>query len=360
MRTLDRRALNRATLARQFLLDRSDRSPLEAVDHLVGLQAQAPLAPYVALWSRLVDFRPQSLAEPVADGRAMRVTVMRATIHLVTAADARGLRPLLQSMLERRFFSSPYARNLVGVDLADVNARARELFAGGPLTRPQLSKGLQRWWPDRDPASLAYAVTFQVPLMHVPPRGVWGRTGPVAYSPYQTDDSTVDIGAVVKRYLGAFGPASVRDVQAWCGLTRLGEVVQRLGRDLETFRDEHGVELYGLPDAPRPDPDTPAPPRFLPEYDNVLLSHADRSRVNPDGHPVPLLPGNGAAAGTVLIDGCFRATWRLDRERRTVRVAPMGRLTRTERSDVTRQAHGLARFVLDDAGRVEFSKDPNG
>jgi hypothetical protein len=359
MRTLDRRTLNRATLARQFLLDRSHQSPLEAVDHLVGLQAQAPLAPYVALWSRLVDFQPRSLAEPVADGRAMRVTVMRGTIHLVTAADAGSLRALLQSMLERRFASSPYARHLVGVDLAEVQARARELLAHGPLTRPQLSKGLRRWWPDRDPASLAYAVTFQVPLVHVPPRGLWGRTGPVAYEPYEVQGSTVDADAVVKRYLGAFGPASVRDAQAWCGLTRLGEVMRRLADDLETFRDEHGVQLYDLPDAPRPDPDTPAPPRFLPEYDNVLRGHADRSRVNPAGHPVPLLPGNGAAAGTVLIDGCFRAIWRVDRERRTLRVAPMGRLTRTERSDLTREAHQLAAFLLDGGGRVELGKDPN-
>jgi hypothetical protein len=360
MRTLDRRTLNRATLARQFLLDRSDQSPLEAVDHLVGLQAQAPLAPYVALWSRLVDFQPQTLAEPVADGRAMRVSVMRGTIHLVTAADAGSLRALLKSMLERRFANSPYARHLIGVDLAEVQARARELLVHGPLTRPQLSKGLQQWWPDRDPASLAYAVTFQVPLAHVPPRGLWGRTGPIAYWPYHVDPSTVDVDDVVRRYLGAFGPASVRDAQAWCGLTRLGEVMQRLGKDLETFRDEHGVQLYDLPDAPRPDPETPAPPRFLPEYDNVLLSHADRGRVNPDGHPVPLLPGNGAAAGTVLIDGSFRALWRLDREQSTVRIAPLGRLTRIQRSDVTREAHRLARFVLNGPGRVEFSKDPNG
>ena len=360
MRTLDRRTLNRATLARQFLLDRSDRSPLEAVDHLLGLQAQAPLAPYVALWSRLVDFRPRTLAEPVADGRAKRVTVMRGTIHLVTAADAAALRVLLQSMLERRFASSPFARNLVGVDLAEVQARARELLAHGPLTRPQLSKGLQQWWPDRDPASLAYAVTFQVPLVHVPPRGLWGRTGPVAYEPYDIEGSTVDVDQVVKRYLAAFGPASVRDAQAWCGLTRLGEVMRRLGGELETFRDENGVALYDLPDAPRPDPDVPAPPRFLPEYDNVLLGHADRTRVNPDGHPVPLLPGNGAAAGTVLVDGSFRAIWRLDRDRATIEIAPKGRLTRTERSDLIREAHHLVKFLIDGPGRVEFSKDPNG
>ena len=358
MRTLDRSTLNRATLARQLLLERSDRSPAGAVDHLVGLQAQAPLAPYLALWSRLVDFRPQSLAELVADGRAVRVTVMRGTIHLVTAADAGGLRALLQSMLERRFTSSPFARNLAGVDLAEVQARARQLLTDGPMTRPQLSQGLQRWWPDRDPASLAYAVTFQVPLVHVPPRGVWGRTGPIAYAPYEAK-STVDVDTVVLRYLGAFGPASVQDIQTWCGLTRLGEVVDRLRARLDTFRDENGVELFDLPDAPRPDPDTPAPPRFLPEYDNILLSHADRRRVNPDGHPVPLLPGNGAAAGTVLVDGFFRALWKLDRPRGALTVTPLGKLTRAERSALTREARALLAF-LGHHGPVEIGKDPNG
>jgi hypothetical protein len=357
MHTLDRAALNRATLARQFLLERSDHSPAGTVDHLVGLQAQAPLAPYVALWSRLVDFRAEALAEQVADGRAVRVTVMRGTIHLVTAADAGPLRALLQSMLERRFASSPFARNLTGVDLAEVQVRARELLAYGPMTRPQLSQGLQQWWPDRDPASLAYAVTFQVPLVHVPPRGVWGRTGPVAYTPYDVDPSTVDVDGVVLRYLGAFGPASVRDVQTWCGLTKLGEVVKRLHGRLERFRDEHGVELYDLPDAPRPDPDTPAPPRFLPEYDNLLLSHADRTRVNPDGYPVPLLPGNGANAGTVLIGGDFQGAWQLDRAEGRLRINPYRRLNRTERSELTAEGHRLLLFLTGAAGTVELSKD---
>src|SRR5262249_36099897 len=160
------------------------------------------------------------------------------------------------------------------------------------------------------------------PLVHLPPRGVWGRTGPVSYQPtgswladstQDTPQSSVDVDRMVLRYLGAFGPASVRDVQTWSGLTRLGEVLARLRPELVTFRDEGGVELYDLPDAPRPDPETPAPPRFLAEYDNVLLSHADRARVNPDGHQVPLLPGNGANAGAFLLDGDFRGTWALRR-----------------------------------------------
>jgi hypothetical protein len=346
MRTLDRPTLNRATLARQLLLERSDHGPAEAVDHLVGLQAQAPLAPYVGLWSRLADFQPDSLGDLVADGRAVRVTVMRGTIHLVTAADAGRLRALLQSMLERRFASSPFARNLAGVDLAEVSVRARQLLAHGPLTRPQLSKGLQQWWPDRDPASLAYAVTFQVPLVHVPPRGVWRRTGPIAYAPYEAE-STVDIDTLVLRYLGAFGPASVRDIQAWCGLTKLGEVVQRVAGRLERFRDERGVELYDLPDAPRPDPDAPAPPRFLPEYDNVLLGYADRSRVIHEELRRMVFTDADRGWAWVLVDGLARAAWRIDRDREaaTMVVRSAAPLPQPERTAVAEEGERLLAFA---------------
>jgi hypothetical protein len=148
-------------------------------------------------------------------------------------------------------------------------------------------------------------------------------------------------------------------MQTWCGLTRLGEVVERLGTRLERFTDEHGARLYDLPDALRPDPDTPAPPRFLPEYDNVLLSHADRRRVNPDGHPVPLPPGNGASVGTVLVDGDLRALWRLDRARGSLTITPHGTLTRAQRTALTAEARALL-VLLGYDGPVEFGKDPTG
>jgi hypothetical protein len=369
MPTLSQRALNRATLDRQLLLSRADRGPAEVVEHLVGLQAQAPLAPYVALWSRLTEFRPETLAELVTRGDVIRTTLMRATIHLVTARDAGPLRTLLQPTLERRFASSSFARHLVGVDHAELLALGRELLATGPLSRVELGARLAERWPDRDQASLAYAITFQLPLIQLPPRGVWGELGPIRYAmarPVQsTPDTPIGPEAVVIRYLGAFGPASVKDIQTWSGLTRLREVVERLRPRLYPVRDEPGTELFDLPDAPRPDPDTLAPPRFLPEYDNLLLSHADRARVIPDRRPVPLYPGNGATFGTVLVDGCYRADWRLDtdlktagtkktdtkkrsttkkdtpKEIATLRVQPFARLSRVDRAAVEREAYQL-------------------
>ena len=359
VRTLSRRHLNRATLARQLLLGRAERTAADAIGHLVGVQAQAPLAPYVSLWSRLVDFRPAELADLLTTGQAVRTTLMRATIHLVVAPDARPLHALLRPMLERRFATSPYARHLDGLDLTEVRRRALELLEREALTRPRLSEGLRQWWPDRDPASLAYAVTFAEPLVHMPPRGVWGRTGPVSYRPTggwlsdSTQDTPQSLDEMVLRYLGAFGPASVRDVQTWSGLTRLGEVVTRLRPGLVAFRDEGGVELFDLPDAPRPDPETPSPPRFLAEYDNVLLSHADRARVNPAGHQVPLLPGNGANAGTFLLDGDFRGTWGLDRAEATLRIRPFSQVTRAEKTALSGEAEGLMTFLTEGKGTIE-------
>jgi hypothetical protein len=170
------------------------------------------------------------------------------------------------------------------------------------LERQLLLRRAERW-PGRDPGSLAYAVTHLVPAVQVPPRGIWGRSGPAAFTTTEAwlggqAAPGAEPGGLVLRYLAAFGPASVRDMQAWCGLTRLGEVAERLRPRLRVFRGADGRELFDLPDAPRPDPGPPAPPRFLPEYDNVLLSHADRSRIIPGRRSVPLPPGHGGSRGT--------------------------------------------------------------
>jgi DNA glycosylase AlkZ-like len=309
------RALNRALLARQLLLERRAMPVEAALEHLVGVQAQAPDAPYVALWSRLARFRTDELATAMLDRRAVRAPLMRATIHLATAADARELRHVVQPVLDRSFAGSPFPRQLDGVDLAELIAAGRALLAEAPRTRVELSRRLSERWPDNDAASLAYAITYRVPLVQIPPRGVWRQGGLATWA--AMDDwvpgppPATSAAEVVLRYLGAFGPATVRDVQTWSGLTRLREVTDGLGDRVRRFRDEAGTELLDLPDAPRPDPDVPAPPRFLPEYDNLLLSHADRTRVNPGAHRIPLPPGNGAALGTVLVDGALRGTWAL-------------------------------------------------
>jgi hypothetical protein len=346
------RALNRATLARQLLLRRRRQPVDEVIEHLVGMQGQAPNAPYVGLWSRIDGFRASELAALVSDRRAVRASLMRATVHLVTARDALALRPLVQPVLVRNFSGQAFNRNLAGMDLDELLAAGRELLAEAPRSRADLGPLLAQRFPGRDPTSMAYAVSYLIPLVQVPPRGIWGASGPAALAPMEDwlgrpleRDPAPD--PVVLRYLGAFGPASVKDAQAWSGLTRLREVVDRLRPDLRTFRDEQGVELFDLPDAPRPDPDTPAPVVFLPEYDNLLLSHADRSRVKTPGWPVPLPAGNGGNAGTVLVDGQFRATWATARDggRVTLTVRPFARLSPSDGAAVAAEAERLLAFT---------------
>ncbi|WP_340686478.1 winged helix DNA-binding domain-containing protein [Amycolatopsis coloradensis] len=313
MDQLSPRALNRATLARQLLLDRDDLPAVTAIERLAGLQAQAPDSSYVGLWSRLRDFQVDELAKPLAAREVVRSTLMRGTVHLVTAADGLALWPTVRSVVERGFLGH-YSREIAGLDLAAIAEAGRALLAERPRTRAEIRTALAPRWPDADPQTLAYAVNSLLPLAHVTPRGLWGQTGPAAFALLEEwvgepVTSGISLDDLVVRYLKAFGPATVRDAQVWSGLTRLKEVFERLRPRLITFRDTEGKELFDLPDAPRPDPETPAPPRFLPEYDNVLLSHADRARVIPDGRRVPLPPGNGGRRGTLLVDGEFLAIW---------------------------------------------------
>src|SRR5437867_1736776 len=298
MEILGPRALNRATLQRQMLLERIRLTAEEAIERLAGMQGQAPDAPYVGLWSRLEGFRPEELASLITGRQAVRVTVMRGTVHLVTAAGFAAMRPVVQPVLERLFAGSPFARNLRGLDLDALLAEALPLVQEKPRTRAEPARALGERRPGIDGLSLAYAVTYLVPLVQVPPRGIWGSRGQATWVSAETwlgrGLGRPDVEGLLLRYLGAFGPATVADMGAWSGLTGLREVVEALRPRLRVFNDRRGRELLDLPDAARPDPDTPAPVRFLPEYDNVLLSHADRSRVLDTGRWPPLVPGNGA------------------------------------------------------------------
>jgi hypothetical protein len=308
------RALNRALLQRQGLLARSDAPAIDMIEQLVGMQAQEPQNPYLALWSRLDGFDPAELSRLLAERHAVRAQLMRATIHLVSARDCLALHPITQPVLARTF-TSPWGKGLAGADVREVAAAGLELLAKRPRTRAELGALLAPRWPDADPKSLAHAVTFNTALVQVPPRGLWGETGQATWAPVETwlnrelhPNPTTD--EVVLRYLAAFGPATVADIRTWSGLTGLREVIERLRPQLRTFRDEQDGELFDLPGAPLPDPDTPAPPRFLPEYDNLVLSHADRSRMfnalGPGG-PFP----QGRAIGALLVDGFYGANWKL-------------------------------------------------
>ncbi|MEV1068608.1 winged helix DNA-binding domain-containing protein [Streptomyces sp. NPDC050263] len=331
---LGARALNRATLDRQLLLRPSALSAEAAVEHLLGLQAQNVKPPYYALAARLDGFVPETLSTSMAERSVVRIVTMRSTIHTHTAADCLTLRPLVQPARDREL--TYFRKGLVGVDLDRLAALARDLVEDGPRTMKQLREALSAEWPEADPQSLAVAARCRLPLVQVTPRGLWGRSGQVALTtaehwlgrptePAPTADS------VVLRYLAAFGPASVKDMQTWAGLTRLREAFERLRPRLLTFRDERGVELFDLPDAPRPDPETPAPPRFLPEFDNLLLSHADRTRVVPPEYWGRSWQGNQAYC-TFLVDGLLAGVWRLEPD--ALVVEPFGDLTGVQRADV--------------------------
>ena len=346
------RALNRAFLARQLLLARDDMPALQAVEHLVGMQAQAPLAPYVGLWSRLAAFRPETLSAAIEDHTAVRTSLMRSTIHLVTGRDAFPLRSWTQAALTRGFASSPFARRLEGIQIDSLVAFGREIVDDASLSRAALGRSLAARWPDGDQEAMAYAVAAHLPLVQVPPRGVWGRGGPVAWTSMERWlggplDERPDAGRWIIRYLAAFGPATVADIQAWSGVTGLRPAVEALRPELVTVRDHEGRGLFDLPDAPRPDPDTPAPPRFLPEYDNVLLGHADRSRVIPPGRSIPLPPGNGASMGTILLDGMYAGTWRIARSsgRATLAIHPFDALRPDDRAALELEGARLLAFA---------------
>jgi len=361
---VSRRALNRATLDRQFLLRRSTMGPVELVEHLVGLQAQTPHTWYVGFWSRLVECSPQAVAELVTGRRLVRIAVMRSTIHLVTAADALALRPLLQPVSERGL-SSNFGKHLVGLDREELIAAGRAALDRQPMTFSELGRALGERWPDRDQPSLAQAIRAWVPLVQVPPRGVWGASGLARHAPLDTfvgqpvrSDYPVD--EMVLRYLAAFGPASVKDVQTWSGLTRLREVADRLRPGLVTFRDEQGVELLDLPDAPRPPADTVAPARYLYDFDNLLLSHADRSRVITDGYLRQDFDVNGPMPRVVLLDGFTAATWTMTTEKgkATLTVHPFARLSTRDKSALTEEGASLLSFVAGKAAThdIQFAR----
>jgi hypothetical protein len=240
----------------------------------------------------------------------------------------------------------------------------RTLLAEAPRTRVELGRLLGPRWPTVDADSLTYVALYLLPIVQATPRGVWGQTKAPTWAaaeswigaPLPTARTPDEL---VLRYLGAFGPASVQDAQVWSGLTRLGEVADRLASRVRRFRDDDGRMLLDLPDAPRPPADTAAPIRFLPEYDNLLLSHANRSRVVPDQRTVPLWPGNGASRGTLLVDGFWRANWGIVRDgaRANLDIEVFQPLSRRHRAAVAAEGRRLLAFAAAEAepGDVRIS-----
>jgi hypothetical protein len=348
---LSQRALNRATLARQMLMQRSDMSVRDAVEHLVGLQAQTPHSWYIGLWSRLTDFQADQAAELLIDRSLVRIALMRSTIHLVTAADAGALRALVQPVLDRDLYANAtHGRPIHGVDMKVLTAAGRDLLAERPMTAKELGERLHAQGFDAPPATLAYAIRNLVPLVQVPPRGIWGRSGPIAHT---TADAWVGplsapaptMQDLVLRYLAAFGPATIADMQRWSGLTRLREVVDPLRSQLITFRGEEGQELFDLPDGPRPD--APAPPRFLYDFDNLLLSYADRSRVITDDFHRHSFRPHGPVPSVVLIDGFTAADWTITQsgDTATLKIRPYAPVSDSAAGELIDEGRRLLAFA---------------
>ncbi|MEW5926558.1 MAG: winged helix DNA-binding domain-containing protein [Gemmatimonadota bacterium] len=351
VRVLDRRALNRALLARQGLLRRWTVPAAEAVERLAGMQSQAPDPPYYGLWTRLEGFRPEELSRLLEERAVVRIALMRSTIHLVTARDCLALRPLLQPVLERAHRAT-YGRRMEGVDAAELADAARALTEERPRTFAEIGAALAERWPGRDPAALSGAARALLALVQVPPRGLWGRSGPAAHTTAEAWlgrplDASASPENLVLRYLAAFGPATAADAQTWSGLTRLRDAFEGLRPRLLVFRDEAGRELFDLPDAPRPDPDTPAPVRYMAEWDNVLLSHADRTRVISEEHRRRIFTPNGIFPGTVLVDGFVAGTWKMERSRgaATLRVEPFAPLAAGDEAALNDEGERLLAFA---------------
>ncbi|MCU1398191.1 MAG: hypothetical protein JWN62_1300 [Acidimicrobiales bacterium] len=350
---LTMRAVNRATLARQHLLERSSMDAVDAIAHLVGLQAQAPFAPYYGLWSRLDGFASSELSAAIVDRRVVRVVLMRGTVHLVVAADCLGLRALMQPIMNRDLrTNSLHARELVGLDLGAVAAAAIELLSAAALTPKELGSLLADRFPGVAPASLAHAARDLLPLVQVPPRAVWGSRGAARSMTAQAwlgdlVSPVITIDRLVERYLAAFGPASVKDMQTWSGLTRLREVFERVP-GLLRFAGQHGDELFDVADAPRPDPDTPAPVRLLADFDNLLLSHADRRRVMTDENRRRLFDvKNGIIPGALMVDGSVAGTWSITGTRvsSVVEIRPYDHLLPSEEADAVAEGERLLRLT---------------
>jgi hypothetical protein len=297
--------------------------------------------------------------------RAVRVVLMRSTIHLVTARDCIALRTVVQPVIDRGL-TGRVGRAIEGIDLEELASTGRALVESAPLTYSALGAQLAERWPERDPFALANAVRALVPLVQIPPRAVWGKSGTAAHTTVESwlgkpVARTAQVKKTVERYLAAFGPASVADAQAWSGLSRLREVFEVLRPRLQMFASEGGVELFDLPDAPRPDPDTEIEPRFLPEFDNALLSHADRTRIVTDEDRKRIATRNGMVPGAFLLDGFFRGAWKIVRAGKaaTLLIEPYGRLLKREEPALVEEATRLLDFAApgSESRRIEIARD---
>jgi len=353
---IGRRALNRATLHRQHLLARTYDTPSTVIEHLVGLQGQNPLDPYFALWSRVDGFDPSELAAMLVERSAVRAPMMRGTIHLVTTGDYLRLQPVFATVLARVFGSTSFAKDIAELDREELLECGRAQLVAQPTTRAELSRTLSEQYEGGVGPSMAQAVTYLLPVVQTTPRGVWGSKGTATWALGEAWvgrrlESPGDLEDLVMRYLRAFGPATISDMRTWSGLAGLREVFDRARSRLRIWQDEEGRELFDLAEAVHPDPDTPAPARFLPEYDNVLLGHSDRSRFFSTAVPEGWV-------GNLLVDGMFVGSWKVESGKAGARltIKPQVKLGRPQRAEIQAEGSRLLEMMAPgSAGEVSVT-----
>ncbi len=359
---LSPRQLNRATLARQMLLERQAVPVPEAVERLAGMQAQEPRPPFVGLWSRLQGFRREDLVEALRGYEVVRGPLMRSTLHLLSAADFAAFRPALAPALNAAVrVMGPSAKALDSIEFLPA---AVEFLEEEPRAYNDLRLLLAERFPDVNHRALGYAVRTQLPLVMVPTEDPWAfpRVAKFALAEGSLGRPIAADGppeAMIRGYLAAFGPASVADFVEWSGLKRMKPAFEELRPTLEVFADENGRELFDLPGAPRPDPDTPAPARFLPEFDNLVLAHADRSRLLADEHRPGLVTKNLRVKATFLQDGSVAGTWTVERKRgkATLRIAPFEPLSRKAAAELAAEGERLLRFSEGEDSALDLKID---
>jgi hypothetical protein len=356
--------INRSTLARQMLLERAALPALDALRRLVGLQAQQPQPPYIGLWTRLRSFEQPELTHLLETRQVVRATMMRATLHLMTAEDYTLLRLALQPALTRSL-SAFFGKQAKAIPIEQIVEAARVYTQEQPRTFVEIRARLAELFSAVDPALLAYAVRMHLPLVQIPPGGQWDFNGSPALAlapPWlgrALTDEQEGLRHLVLRYLAAYGPATVKDLQTWSGLTRLGEVVNACRPALRTFRDKQGKELFDLMDAPLLEGSVPAPPRFLPEFDNLLLAHADRGRIIAPEYRSAVFLTVGRVRATFLIDGFVSGTWKIEQAQKTARltIEPFRSLPRGMRTELIEEGEQLLRWVAGSAEAFEVRFD---
>jgi hypothetical protein len=356
MGQLSNRALNRAFLARQMLLKREKATALAAIERLVGLQAQVARPPFVGLWTRLHGFDRSELVTALHDRRAVRVTAMRGTLHVMTTADYLAMRGAMQPMLTRGMQATLRGRGAL-LEIEALDVEARKFFGKSAATFDALRDHLKAKFPGGDERAMAYAIRTHVPLVQIPTDAPWAFPAAADFAladrwlSKKVSTSVTSPEAFVLRYLAAFGPATPTDAQAWSGLAALREVFESVRPSLVTFRDERKRELFDVPNAPRPDEDTEAPVRFIPDFDNLVLSHDDRSRIMADAHRSRVTLKNLQVRATFLVDGMVAGTWKSERKRKAavLGIEPFGSIPKRAKLALEEEGDALLAFLEEDA-----------